>query len=230
MTSPVRVAFLLSGAGTTLENLFRHAETGAVPAKVVVVLSDRPGVGGLDRARARGVPTAVVERRAYRDQAAFDAAVEAALRPHAPDLVAMGGFLSLWRAPPDWRGRVMNVHPSLLPSFGGKGCYGERVHRAVLEAGVKVSGCTVHLVDEQYDHGPIVAQAVVVVEDDDTPQTLAHRVQDAERRLYPACIRLFAEGRLRQEGRRVRVLPPAVPAPGPHERTPPSPAGGDACA
>lgn len=208
--TPIRIAFLLSGSGTTLENLLRHIDMGTVPGRVVVVLSDRAGVRGLDRARARGVPALVVERRAYRDGAAFDAAVEAALRPHAPDLVVMGGFLSLWRLPPEWKGRVLNVHPSLLPSFGGKGFYGDRVHQAVIDAGVKVTGCTVHLVDDAYDQGPIVAQAAVVVEDDDTAATLGHRVQEAERRLFPACIRLFAEGRLRVEGRRVRVLPAAA--------------------
>jgi formyltetrahydrofolate-dependent phosphoribosylglycinamide formyltransferase len=223
MTTPLRVAFFLSGSGTTLENLLRHADMGAVPVQVVLVLSDRPGVRGLERARARGIPTAVVERKAYREQAAFDAAVEQAVRPHTPDLVVMGGFLSLWRVPTDLRGRVMNVHPALLPAFGGRGCYGDRVHRAVLEAGAKVTGCTVHFVDDEYDHGPIVAQAVVVVEEDDTPETLAHRVQDAERRLYPACIRLFAEGRLKVEGRRVRVLPAPPLTPRPHR-----PSGGEA--
>jgi len=208
MTSPLRIAFLLSGSGSTLENLFRHVDMGTVRGEVVVVVSDKPGVRGLDRARARGVPAQVVERRAYRDVASFDAALESAIRPYAPDLVVMGGFLSLWHVPTDWRGRVINVHPSLLPAFGGKGFYGERVHRAVLESGTKVTGCTVHFVDDEYDHGPIVAQAAVVVEDDDTPDALARRVQEAERRLFPACIRLFAEGRLQIEGRRVRVLPP----------------------
>ena len=203
---PLRVAFLLSGSGTTLENLFARIEAGEVPAEVVRVVADRPGTQGVERARKRGIATAVVDRRAWRDPAAFDGAVEAALRPAAPDLVVMGGFLSLWRVPADLRGRVLNVHPSLLPSFGGKGFYGDRVHRAVLEAGVKLTGCTVHFVDDEYDQGPIVAQAAVVVEDDDTPATLAHRVQATERRLYPACIRLFAEGRLVVEGRRVRVL------------------------
>jgi formyltetrahydrofolate-dependent phosphoribosylglycinamide formyltransferase len=201
------VAFFLSGSGTTLENLLHHAASGDVPVEVVLVLSDRASAKGVERARRHGIPTAVVERSAWRDEASFDAAVEAAVRPASPDLVAMGGFLRLWHVPPDFRGRVMNVHPSLLPAFGGKGWYGERVHKGVLDAGVKVTGCTVHFVDDQYDHGPIVAQAAVVVEDDDTPETLAHRVQEAERRLYPACIRLFAEGRLRIEGRRVRVLP-----------------------
>lgn len=216
MSAPIRIAFLLSGSGTTLENLFRHVDMGVVKGSVVVVISDKPGVKGLDRARARGVATAVVERRAWPDVEAFSRAVEAALRPHAPDLVVMGGFLSLWKVPSDWRGRVMNVHPSLIPAFCGKGFFGERVHRAVLESGVKVTGCTVHFVDDEYDHGPIVAQAAVFVEDDDTPDSLAHRVQDAERRVFPACIRLFQEGRLRIEGRRVRVLPgedaPTTPA------------------
>jgi formyltetrahydrofolate-dependent phosphoribosylglycinamide formyltransferase len=211
----LRVAFLLSGSGTTLENLLRHAETGSVPVEVVVVVADRPGTKGIERARARGIATAVVERRAYREPAAFDAAMEAAIRPHAPDLVAMGGFLSLWRLPADYRGRAMNVHPALLPAFGGRGFYGDRVHRAVLEAGVKVTGCTVHFVDDEYDHGPIVAQAVVVVEENDTAESLAHRVQEAERQLYPACIRLFAEGRLQVDGRRVRVLPAPAKAPRP---------------
>jgi phosphoribosylglycinamide formyltransferase 1 len=206
VTSPIRIAFLLSGSGTTLENLLRHVDMGRVPATVVVVVSDRPGVRGLERAKARGIPAHVVERRAYRDAAAFDAAVDAAVRAHAPDLVVMGGFLSLWRVPKDLAGRVVNVHPSLLPAFGGKGLYGDRVHRAVLDAGVKVSGCTVHFVDDEYDAGPIIAQAAVVVADDDTPASLAHRVQEAERGLYPACIRLFAERRLKIEGRRVRIL------------------------
>ena len=188
MTSPVRIAFLLSGSGTTLENLLRHIDMGTVPGRVVVVLSDRPGVRGLDRARARGIPAVVVERRAYHDAAAFDAAVEQALRPHAPDLVVMGGFLSLWRLPPDWRGRVLNVHPSLLPAFGGKGFYGERVHRAVLEYGAKVTGCTVHFVDDEYDHGPIILQRRVPVLPGDTADTLAARTITQEHILYPRAV------------------------------------------
>jgi formyltetrahydrofolate-dependent phosphoribosylglycinamide formyltransferase len=208
---PLRVAFFLSGSGTTLENLLHHVESGEVPAKVVLVLSDRASAKGLDRAKRAGIPTVVVERAAWRDQASFDAAIDAAVRPVSPDLVVMGGFLRLWHVPPDFRGRVMNVHPSLLPAFGGRGWYGERVHKGVLDAGVKVTGCTVHFVDDEYDHGPIVAQMAVLVEDDDTPHSLAERVQNAERRLFPACIRLFAEGRLRIDGQRVRVLP-AAPA------------------
>jgi phosphoribosylglycinamide formyltransferase-1 len=203
--TPLRVVFLLSGSGTTLENLLERIDDGSVPARVVAVVSDRADAAGLARARRRGIPAVAVERR--RDPDAFDTAMDAAVRPHAPDLVVMGGFLRLWRLPEDLRGRALNVHPSLLPAFGGRGLYGDRVHRAVLEAGVRVTGCTVHLVDDEYDHGPIVAQVPVEVRDDDTPETLAHRVQEAERALYPQCIRWFAEGRLQVEGRRVRVLP-----------------------
>jgi formyltetrahydrofolate-dependent phosphoribosylglycinamide formyltransferase len=208
--SGLRVVFLLSGSGTTLENLCERIDEGTVPARVVAAVSDRADAKGLERARRRGIPAAVVPWRG--DPAAFAREMEAAVLPHAPGLVAMGGFLRLWPLPGPLRGRAMNVHPSLLPAFGGRGFYGERVHRAVLDAGVKVSGCTVHLVDDEYDHGPIVAQAPVPVLDDDTPATLAARVQEAERRLFPECVRWYAQGRLRVEGRRVRVAPPTVPA------------------
>jgi formyltetrahydrofolate-dependent phosphoribosylglycinamide formyltransferase len=207
--TPLRVVFLLSGSGTTLENLFERVDAGEVPVRVVAVVSDREGAQGLERARRRGIPAVAVPHPGRQD--AFDAAMNAAVLPHAPDLVVMGGFLRLWRLPAALRGRTLNVHPSLLPAFGGKGLYGERVHRAVIASGAKVSGCTVHLVDDEYDHGPIVAQAPVEVRDDDTPEALAHRVQEAERTLYPRCIRWFAEGRLRVEGGRVHVLPSPAP-------------------
>ncbi len=121
-------------------------------------------------------------------------------------LVVMGGFLKHVRIPPDFTGRVMNIHPSLIPAFCGKGFYGSRVHEAVLSYGVKVSGCTVHFVDNQYDHGPIILQRVVPVRDDDTPQTLAERVFVEECRAYPDAIGLYAAGRLRIEDRRVRQI------------------------
>jgi phosphoribosylglycinamide formyltransferase 1 len=207
--TPLRVVFLLSGSGTTLENLLERIEAGDVPARVVAVVSDRAGAPGLERARRRGIPATAVRHPGSQD--AFDAAMEAAVLPHAPDLVAMGGFLRLWRLPSSLRGRVLNVHPSLLPAFGGRGLYCDRIHRAVIASGAKVSGCTVHLVDDEYDHGPIVAQATVEVRDDDTPESLAHRVQEAERALYPRCVRWFAEGRLRVEGSRVHVVPASAP-------------------
>ena len=204
----IRIAFLLSGSGTTLENLLHHIAMGIVPGEVVVVVADRPDTKGIERAKKHGIATAVVDAKAWRDPVAFEQAISDALRPHAPDLVVMGGFLRRWRPPPELRGRVLNVHPALLPAFGGKGFYGERVQQAVLDSGVKVTGCTVHFVDDEYDQGPIVAQAAVVVQSDDTLETLTQRVQEAERQLYPACVRLFAQGRLAVEGRRVRILPP----------------------
>jgi len=120
--------------------------------------------------------------------------------------VLLGGFLQLLKVPEDYRGRILNIHPSLIPAFCGKGFHGRHVHEAVLAAGVKVSGCTVHFVDDEYDHGPIVAQRAVSVLEDDTPQSLSERVFAQECELYPEAVRLFAAGRLRIEGRRVRVL------------------------
>jgi len=184
-----RIAFLLSGTGSTLRNLLERIETGEVPADVVLVVSDRASAKGLEHARTRGIPVAVVSRRAYPDRASFSDALEKAIRPHAPDLVVLGGFMSIFRVPADLRGRILNVHPSLLPAHGGEGYFGERVHEAVLAAGDRVTGCTVHLVTADVDGGPILGQVEVPVEPDDTVETLAARVQAAERDLYPRCIR-----------------------------------------
>jgi formyltetrahydrofolate-dependent phosphoribosylglycinamide formyltransferase len=153
------------------------------------------------------VPALSVARADHPDVDAFNTALHQALEPHRPDLVILAGFLFLFQPRARYAGRVLNVHPALIPAFCGKGFYGARVHRAVIESGVKVSGCTVHFADDQYDHGPIILQRAVPVLDDDTPEALAERVQAAERDLYPEAIRLWAAGRLRIEGRRVRILP-----------------------
>jgi phosphoribosylglycinamide formyltransferase-1 len=202
----LRLAILLSGEGTTFENLVRERDAGRLDVEFAVVVSSRPGVGGLERARRAGVPARVVERRGFRDDKSFNDALHAVLDEYRPGLIALCGFLSRleMRA---YAGRVINVHPSLIPAFCGKGYYGERVHQAVLEAGVKLTGATVHFCDDQYDTGPIIAQAAVPVEEGDDAQRLAARVQAAERELYPRAIRLFAEGRIRLEGGRVRILP-----------------------
>ena len=202
----LRLAVLLSGSGSTLENLFVQREAGRLPADVVCVLSSRADAYGLERARRRNAPTAVVVRKRFPDVESFSREVFSFLRAHSPDLVCLAGFMVLLRVPPDFAGRVMNIHPALLPGFGGRGLYGHLVHEAVLKAGCKVSGCTVHFVDDEYDHGPIILQRAVEVLEDDTPDSLAERVQAAEREAYPEAIRLFAAGRLRIEGRRVRVL------------------------
>ena len=202
-TAPGRIAFLLSGSGSTLTNLLARIEDGSVAAEVAVVLADREGIKGLDIARAHGIPVELVLRREHRGRAAYGAALEAALVPHAPDLLVNGGFLTLYDVPARFAGRIINVHPSLLPSFGGKGCYGSHVHRMVLEQGCRVSGCTVHFVTDDVDAGPIIGQAAVPVHWDDTIDTLAARVQEAERALYPQCIHDLLTGVLVLEGDRV---------------------------
>ncbi len=201
------IGVLLSGGGTTLQNLLDRAAAGTLPARVACVASDRPGVFGLERARRAGVPAFVVERKACASREEFSARILGHCRDHGVELVCMAGFLQLLHIPDAWRGRVMNLHPALLPAFGGKGYHGLKVHAAALEAGVKVSGCTVHFADNEYDQGPIIVQRTAEVAEDDTPESLQSRVMEAEREAYPEAIRLFVQGRLRVEGRRVRVLP-----------------------
>ncbi len=208
-SSPLPLAVLLSGTGRTLENLLAAIDGGGLAARVEVVVSSRAGVRGLAVAAARGTPAHTIERRRFADDAAFSAAVYAAIAPHAPGLIVLAGFLCRLAIPPEWEGRIVNIHPSLLPAFGGRGMYGRRVHEAALAYGVKVSGCTVHVVDQEYDHGPIILQRAVPVLDDDTPDSLGARVFAAECALYPEAIALFAAGRLALDGRRVRLLDPA---------------------
>lgn len=203
--APVRLAVLLSGGGTTLQNLLDRIAAGSLAAQVTLVVGSRPDAYGIERARAAGIAHAVVARKQFADVTAFNDAVHGALDAQAFDLIVMAGFLSPFQLRGRYAYRVLNIHPALIPAFCGQGFYGERVHRAVLESGVKVSGCTVHFADDQYDHGPIVLQGCVPVLDSDTPQTLAQRVHQLENDLYPQAIRLWAEGRLSVVGRRVLV-------------------------
>jgi phosphoribosylglycinamide formyltransferase-1 len=202
---PLRVAVLLSGNGSSLENLLEHIDAGQVDAEVAVVVSSKEGAYGLERAHRRGIPAVAVPRKKYPDGKEFNDQLHAALTPHDVELVALLGFLSLFEMRGKYDRRTLNVHPALIPSFCGKGFYGRRVHEAVLEAGVKVSGATVHLSDDEYDKGPILLQEAVPVLEDDTVETLAERVQAAERRLLPRAIQLFAEGRVRIEGQRAHI-------------------------
>ena len=209
MAPILNLAVLLSGSGRTLENVQQAILAGRLSAHVVVVVSSKSAAYGLVRARQHGLDAVAVPRRDYPELPAFNNAMNAVLAPYRIDLVVLAGFLSLYQPPSALLGRVMNIHPALLPAFGGQGLYGDRVHRAVLESGVKLSGCTVHFADACYDHGPIILQAAVPVYDDDTVEALAGRVFAAECELYPRAIQLFAEDRLRVEGRRVRILPAA---------------------
>jgi len=210
--SALRVAVLLSGSGTSLDNLLERIDAGELAARVVVVIASRADAGGLARARRRRVPAVAVPRKEFADVRRFNDALHAELARHEVDLVALLGFLSPFETR-GFAGRTINVHPALVPAFSGKGFYGARVHEAVLARGCKVTGATVHFCDDEYDQGPIILQEAIPVRDDDTPETLAARVQALERRLVPEAIRLFAEGRLRVEGRRVRIAPAPGGAP-----------------
>jgi formyltetrahydrofolate-dependent phosphoribosylglycinamide formyltransferase len=220
MSQPrLRLAVLLSGSGTTLQNLIEHIEAGHLQASIVVVISSRPDAYGLQRARQYGLEALCLPRQAYPDAHTYNQELNRRLDGYAPELIALAGYLHLFRFAPHYRGRVMNIHPSLIPAFCGKGLYGLRVHQAALDYGVKVSGCTVHFADEKYDHGPIILQHAVPVYADDTPERLAQRVAIAERQAYPEAIQLFAEGRLQVEGRRVRILESILPRLSPQEKS-----------
>lgn len=204
-SKPLRIAVLISGGGTTLRNLIDKIGARQLDAEIKLVVSSAPAAGGLKFANAAGIPTTIIERESTSSDDEFSRAVFAACRTADVDYVVMGGFLKFVPIPADFENRVLNIHPALIPAFCGKGFYGERVHQAVLEYGARVSGCTVHFVDNQYDHGPILLQRVVPVLDDDTPQSLAARVFEAECEAYPEALRLLARGRVSVEGRRVRI-------------------------
>jgi len=202
-SSPLRLVTLISGGGTTLQNLIDQIAAGKLSAQIAGVVSSRADTFGLERARRAELATSVVEASPRR--ATFAEQVWAAVRDYTPDLVCFAGWLHLLPIPADFRHKVLNIHPSLLPAFGGNGMYGHHVHEAVLNYGAKVTGCTVHFADDTYDTGPILVQRCVPVKDGDNPDTLAARVFQAECEAYPEAIRLIAEGRVTVQGRRVAI-------------------------
>jgi len=196
----IRVAVLVSGAGSNMEAIVKAQMAGRLPgANVVLVISSKAGVQALDRAARAGVKSMVIERPAFPDDSAFEAATLEALREENIDIVCLAGYLK--KIGPEilrtYHGRILNIHPALLPKFGGPGMYGHYVHEAVLSAGEKMSGCTVHLVDEEFDRGPVLAQSTVPVLPGDTPETLAARVLEQEHKLYPKVVREFSEKLIR---------------------------------
>ena len=199
----VRLAILASGGGRSLENLAQVIARGELAAEIALVLSNSEDAFALERARRLGLATAVVPHRAFAEPSSFSAAVFREIEEHAAEVVVLAGFLRKLEIPERWVGRVLNIHPALLPAFGGKGFYGERVHRAVLERGVQFTGCTVHYVTNEYDAGPIVLQRCVPVRSDDTPETLAARVFEEEKLALPEALRLHLSGAVRLEGGRV---------------------------
>ncbi|NBO18947.1 MAG: phosphoribosylglycinamide formyltransferase [Proteobacteria bacterium] len=197
-----RVGVLISGSGTNLQALIDACATPDFPAEIVVVVANKPDAKGLERARAVGIPTQVIEHGPYKRREDFDQAMHVVLGHHLVDMVCLAGFmrlLSTWFVE-QWKDRLLNIHPSLLPAFKGT-----HVHEAVIAAGAKFSGCTVHFVRPEMDVGPIIVQAAVPVLADDTPQALAARVLAQEHVCYPLALRWFAEGRLTIEQERVRV-------------------------
>jgi phosphoribosylglycinamide formyltransferase-1 len=201
----MRLGVLVSGGGTNLQAILDAVREGRLAAEVALVLSDRPGIKALDRAAAAGVPTVVLRARDYADRDAYSAAVTAALRAHGVELVVLAGFLKILTGPAmrAYAGRMVNNHPALLPSFGGRGMYGLAVHEAVLAHGCKVSGCTVHFVDESVDGGPIIEQVTVRVRGDDTPESLQARILPEEHEALVRVLGALADGRVHVDGRRV---------------------------
>lgn len=205
----IRIGMLASGSGTNLQAILDTCARSEVSGRVVVVVSNNPKAHALDRARLAGIPAVAMHHRAFPDRDTFDGKLAEILNSYEVDLVCMAGFMRIlgpWFVN-QFAGRIMNIHPALLPSFGGLGMYGDRVHKAVLDSGSKFSGCTVHFANEAPDGGPIILQAVVPVLDTDTVETLAARIAQEEHKLYPQAVQLFAEGRLQIVGRRVRIVP-----------------------
>src|ERR1700731_2329912 len=193
-----RVAILISGRGSNMVALIEAAREKDFPAEIVVVISNRPDAGGLEKAKASGIPTLAIESKPFgKDRAAFEAALQAALDQHKVQLICLAGFMRLFTAQfvQCWHGRMLNIHPSLLPSFPGL-----EPQAQALRAGVKISGATVHFVIPETDAGPILMQGAVAVRDDDTPETLEKRILTVEHRIYPAALRLLASGQVRLEG------------------------------
>ncbi|TDV35272.1 formyltetrahydrofolate-dependent phosphoribosylglycinamide formyltransferase [Paraburkholderia caballeronis] len=217
------LVILISGRGSNMEAIVRACERERWPARVAAVIANRPDAAGLAFAASHGITTAVVDHRPYPDRAAFDAALAAEIDRFAPDLVVLAGFM---RVLTDgfverYAGRMLNVHPSLLPSFPGL-----KTHQQALDAGVRVHGATVHFVTPRLDHGPIVAQAAVPVRSGDDAATLAARVLETEHLIYPRAVRWFVDGRLASDGMRVTLAPaqqagsPASPDPSPDQSGP----------
>jgi phosphoribosylglycinamide formyltransferase-1 len=193
----LKLGVLISGRGTNLQALIDACAADAFPAEIALVVSNVEGAAGLERARKAGIHTLVIDHREFESRAKFDQAVASALETHDVGLVCLAGFLRiLSKAFVDrWRDRIINIHPSLLPAFKGL-----HVHERVLEAGVRITGCTVHFIRPEMDEGPIIVQGAVPVMADDTPETLAGRVLEVEHRIYPLAVRLIAEGKARVVG------------------------------
>jgi len=201
----IRLGMLISGGGTTLMNILEYIKASRLNAEVAVVISSRSTVAGVERAEKAGLVVKIIRKKDYSNIDEFSERIEDELVAANVDLVVQGGWLCLWKIPDRYENRVMNIHPALLPSFGGQGMWGHHVHEAVLKAGCKISGCTVHFCTNEYDKGPIIVQQTCPVKDGDSPDSLAARVFEQECIAYPQAIDLFAEGRISVQDGVVKV-------------------------
>lgn len=197
--APLRIAFLLSGAGRTLQNLVDCIVKGSLRVDIRLAVSSSASAIGVARARQHRIPVAILERQHFGSESSYNDQLTKVIDEARVDYVCMGGFLHLWRFPGAYQGRVLNIHPALLPKFSGKGMFGLRVHAAVLAARERETGCTVHFCDHEYDHGPILLQRRIPVLGTDTAETLADRVFAEECAAYPEALRMLSEGRVRWE-------------------------------
>jgi len=202
---PLKLGVLISGSGRTMVNILDQIGQGRLNAAISLVLSSRSATAGVEKARAAGLDTRIIRRKDSPNIEQFSSHIEQELIAAEVELVVQAGWLCLWKIPRRYENRVMNIHPALLPSFGGQGMWGHHVHEAVLKAGCKVSGCTVHFCTNEYDVGPIILQRCCPVLEDDTAETLAARVFEQECIAYPEAIRLFSEGRIEVAGGRARL-------------------------
>jgi phosphoribosylglycinamide formyltransferase-1 len=205
----MNIGVFASGRGSNFEAILHAIERGELPARVVLLVSDKSSAGALDLARAHNIPAVHLSPAQFPGEEAYAERLLALLSEYRVELIALAGYLKKipGRVVQQYRNRIVNIHPALLPKFGGPGMYGLHVHKAVLAAGETTSGATVHLVDEEYDHGAIVMQKTVEVLPHDTPETLAARVLAVEHELYPQVLRAFAEGRVRINGNSVWIQP-----------------------
>jgi phosphoribosylglycinamide formyltransferase-1 len=210
MSDKLRLGVLVSGRGSNLQAILNHCAEGRIAAEVAVVISNVPDAYALERARKAGVPAFALEPCNYPNREAHDRAIVETLRAHGTELILLAGYLRILTAPffEAFAGRIINIHPSLVPAFCGKNMHGLRVHQAAIEFGAKISGLTIHFVEPDVDTGPILLQHAVPVLEEDTPESLAERILAFEHEKYSEAVQLIAEKRAVVEGRRVRILPP----------------------
>ncbi|MFH1422424.1 MAG: phosphoribosylglycinamide formyltransferase [Planctomycetota bacterium] len=201
----IKLGVLISGSGTTLQNYIDCIKAGTLNADIACLVSSSEKAYGLVRAKENNIPAVTIARKQYDTVEKFSEVIFKYLKEHGVELVTLAGYLKLIKLPEKWRDKVMNIHPALIPAFSGEGWYGIKVHTAVVERGVKITGCTVHFVDNVYDNGPIIIQKAIPVFHTDTPEDVQKRVFEQEKIAYIEAINLFAAGRITISGKKVCI-------------------------